>query len=458
MRGEIEKRGKNAYRVRLFLGRDPSGKQIRQSKTIHGTLKDAQRFLQGMLNRHELGELAPPEPTSVNDFLDEWLRSAVLGDVAARTYADYSENLDRYIRPPLGKVMLHELTPIMVQAVFTDLKERLAPRTVRYALAIFRRALDGAVGWKMIRQNPATAVKVADRKRRRDPKPVQSFDQALAAAFLEVTPLDRWRVFFELLLGTGLRPEEALGLQWQHVLWSRGEVHVQQALVRPRRSLVRAKLSDGNWTLEPTKTKKGVRMVPVPPPVLDLLRRHRKDQLEEIAAAGDAYEPHNFVFATPLGAPLRDSNLSGARHFKRLLRLIGARKFQAAREAAGLSEREVGRLVGASAWFTKQLENGQEVQLDEARIRTLSAALGVPAAEFQEYLELPKRFHLYDLRHTYATLSLLAGVQLKEVSEHLGHASISITADIYSHVLPAMKTRACEKLTELVWGGGAVSR
>jgi integrase len=50
------------------------------------------------------------------------------------------------------------------------------------------------------------------------------------------------------------------------------------------------------------------------------------------------------------------------------------------------------------------------------------------------------RFH--DLRHTAATLLLLAGVHPKVVSEMLGHASIAITLDLYSHVLPDMQREA----------------
>ncbi len=57
------------------------------------------------------------------------------------------------------------------------------------------------------------------------------------------------------------------------------------------------------------------------------------------------------------------------------------------------------------------------------------------------------RFH--DLRHSAATLLLGARVQLKVVSERLGHASIATTADIYSHVLPEMQQEVVEKIDGL---------
>ena len=50
------------------------------------------------------------------------------------------------------------------------------------------------------------------------------------------------------------------------------------------------------------------------------------------------------------------------------------------------------------------------------------------------------RFH--DLRHAHATLMLRAGVHPKVVSERLGHASVNITLDTYSHVLPGLQEAA----------------
>jgi integrase len=63
------------------------------------------------------------------------------------------------------------------------------------------------------------------------------------------------------------------------------------------------------------------------------------------------------------------------------------------------------------------------------------------------------RIRLHDLRHTHATLALQAGVHPKVVSERLGHASVSITLDTYSHAIPAMQEEAAAKVAALVFGG-----
>ena len=60
-----------------------------------------------------------------------------------------------------------------------------------------------------------------------------------------------------------------------------------------------------------------------------------------------------------------------------------------------------------------------------------------------------KDLRIHDLRHTHATLMLKAGEHPKVVSERLGHANISITLDIYSHVLPGMQEAAAERFDRI---------
>ncbi len=65
---------------------------------------------------------------------------------------------------------------------------------------------------------------------------------------------------------------------------------------------------------------------------------------------------------------------------------------------------------------------------------------------------LPETLRLYDLRHTCATLMLSAGVHPKVASERLGHSSVTLTMDVYSHVLPSMQQDATEKLEKILFG------
>jgi integrase len=75
--------------------------------------------------------------------------------------------------------------------------------------------------------------------------------------------------------------------------------------------------------------------------------------------------------------------------------------------------------------------------------------------EFKRMIERHQldRIRLHDLRHTWATLALKAGIPLKVVSERLGHATTAITADIYSHVTPGMQSDAAERVAALTFRG-----
>ena len=62
------------------------------------------------------------------------------------------------------------------------------------------------------------------------------------------------------------------------------------------------------------------------------------------------------------------------------------------------------------------------------------------------------RITVRGLRHTHATLALAAGVHPKVVSERLGHSTVALTLDVYSHAIPAMEEEAVSRIAALVTG------
>ncbi|WP_462409354.1 tyrosine-type recombinase/integrase [Neobacillus sp. Marseille-QA0830] len=78
-----------------------------------------------------------------------------------------------------------------------------------------------------------------------------------------------------------------------------------------------------------------------------------------------------------------------------------------------------------------------------------------PSELAKEYRKIISRTHLpyirfHDLRHTHATLMLQQGVHPKVVSERLGHSTIGITMDTYTHVLPNMQKEAAQQFEQLI--------
>lgn len=120
--------------------------------------------------------------------------------------------------------------------------------------------------------------------------------------------------------------------------------------------------------------------------------------------------------------------------------LVGAlmelkKRQEVLRDAAGANYKDKG--------FIFVDEAGLPLRPDVLR-RVFKAALATAG--------LPKNIRLHDLRHTSATLLLKAGENIKVVSERLGHANVSITLEIYAHVLPGMQRDAANRMEELLNG------
>jgi integrase len=98
------------------------------------------------------------------------------------------------------------------------------------------------------------------------------------------------------------------------------------------------------------------------------------------------------------------------------------------------------RLEVGAAWIDRDLvfpDNDGDFLIPYTLLRRFHRLL--------KEIGLPRiRFH--DLRHSAATLLLSMGVQMKVIQELLGHSSINITADIYSHVLPSVHKEAMDKM------------
>ena len=95
----------------------------------------------------------------------------------------------------------------------------------------------------------------------------------------------------------------------------------------------------------------------------------------------------------------------------------------------------------AREWARVRLRDGCAPDRHDVTLRRFKPLL--------ERAGLP-HFRFHDLRHTCATLLLTKNVNPKVVSEMLGHSSIAITLDTYSHVLPSMQDHAARALEEVL--------
>jgi integrase len=121
MAGQLIKRGDNIWLVRVFLGRHSNGKRRHLNKTVHGTKKDAGKFLTAKLREKDLGINIEPASESLDKYLDTWLDAVLKSRVRTRTFDDYSALIDRYIRKPLGALKLSDLRPLHIQKLYRSM-------------------------------------------------------------------------------------------------------------------------------------------------------------------------------------------------------------------------------------------------------------------------------------------------------------------------------------------------
>lgn len=410
------KTGKTRWGAQIWAGRDPTtGRPQFISKTFE--LKtDAEKWARKQEGLKDEGFRPAVTKETLSAYLERWLK--IHGtQVRARTMYDYKMIVQRWITPAngkrlpddcprLGAVRLDRLEVSHFDLLYVFLAERgLSVRSIRYVHSVLRRALKDAVKKELIPRNPtdfATVPKADNARDDDDDEPEvdaeRAMDREQVARFIAAAKEDRLSPLWYVLITGGLRPSEANGLRWRNVDFEAGTVRITHALSR---------VAGRKWSLTRPKTKRSRRTVPLPPVTMKELKRWKAEQAKERLKAGDTWQDHGFVFTTETGAPIDMANVY-TRNFKSVMR------------AAGLGT------VGPVPVKPK----------------------GRPGPP-----KMPPftcAFRMYDLRHTCATLLLMAGVPLKVVSERLGHSTIVLTADTYSHVLPTMQKEATEVMQAMI--------
>ncbi len=114
MAGQIVKRGENTWYVRIFLGRDANNKRKYFNKTIHGTKKDAQKYLTAKTREKDLGIFIEPSRQTLNEHFDNLLE-IIKSRVAEQTFNSYEIMLRVHIRPKIGELKLSDIKILTVQ-------------------------------------------------------------------------------------------------------------------------------------------------------------------------------------------------------------------------------------------------------------------------------------------------------------------------------------------------------
>lgn len=316
--GTIRQRPDGRWEARFTVGRDPgTGKQIQRS--VYGsTQKEVRQKLAQAVAALDNGDYFEPSKMTLARWVEIWLEEYT-GDKKYLTVKHYKAQCRAHIVPSLGAVKLSELTTPQIQAFYNHLqREGLASKSVRNIHGILTKCLSTAVQVGYLRNNPASAVTLPKVVK----KDIQPLTDGQVRDFLRVSAADEYEILLKVILFTGLRESEAIGLTWDCIDFKAGTVTIcKQLQKRP--------LSDGGFTFAPLKNDK-TRIIKPAASVIALLSRRWKEQTEQRLRAGEAWQGWQsaeerkaaLVFTTLTGTNLSPQTVYN--HYKKLSAQIGA--------------------------------------------------------------------------------------------------------------------------------------
>ncbi len=213
-------------------------------------------------------------------FFRRWLAAI---DVRPKTRQFYADNVRLHIEPSLGDMLARDLRPSHLTALYAAKRDAGLSDTSRHHIhATVRAALSWGVNEELVDSNAAERVQDAPRQARRE---VVTWSQDDIARALHEA--DGLQILVPLVLGAwaGLRAGEICGLQWQ-------DCDLDAAVLQIRRSLEQTR--EGLHVVPP-KSEAGVRDVPVPSQLVEILRAEKVAMDELHLAHRGAWNPELYV-------------------------------------------------------------------------------------------------------------------------------------------------------------------
>lgn len=246
-------------------------------------------LLRELLRQRDESIARDPRRLRLGPYLRGW--AADLSGRAPATIRQHEMIVRRHLVPALGHRLLTELTPADVEAYLQ--RADLDPQTRRHHRATLRLALNDAIRNGLVTRN-AAALARPPRLEKVERRWLN--EQDVKRVIRQGREARLWPLFV-LILTTGLRVSEALGLAWSDVDWEARELHVERTLHR----------LNGRWVTDVPKTRKSRRSVPLVPDAIAALHEQRKRQDAERGDKPRALE--GLIFATKEGQPIQSTNV-----------------------------------------------------------------------------------------------------------------------------------------------------